>query len=692
MTDAWQKKYEVFTAAQQVPAEKREALVRRMCAPDELMAGEVMNLLAAYEEAASNNLLCLVEVNPQAGIVTRAPSGEAAAMIGTMLGPYKIQALVGAGGMGDVFLAERVVPFRMRVAIKILRQTVTGASAHLRFVKEQQALADLHHPGIVRLLDAGETSDGRPYFVMEYIDGPTMAQKVGGNPLPAEEAGRLILELAEAIAYAHARNILHRDLKPQNILFDTHGRLRITDFGLAKRLDASPGLTRTGDLLGTPSYMAPEQAEGRLRDIGPTTDLYGLGAIFYYLLTGRPPFVGKNTYETIRQVTETRPVPLRAMFPDLDPQLEEICLKCLEKKPEDRVATATELAGRLRTILGVSFPPATSGSSTTLPVLVEKTEQPGEVGETGARAGLGGAAPSLQKSGLARRPTLPLELTEIDAGDEMEATIRWEACVLCAEATPNRRELTLFWYALDIQVLLAAALLLACSLAGLSEVPSVRPWGLIGGAVALLAAFRWMGGLMRSVSVAVPICAKHPSSWLDQPAFRWIAFALLGLPLVVLVCSGASTESHYRLATDGRGGLILLFLTSFAAMLAFCVVRYFSTVHAAEITAVAVVLQGGAQQGTRLPHNCAEPPGSFAFHPAVTDPLILGVAFFLAWAFYAQGEPADGPASLVPYSFVLAISLFFLLPRFVKDLLGYPAIVTPLIFLGLVFLVLVTGA
>jgi serine/threonine-protein kinase len=219
-----------------------------------------------------------------------------------------------------------------------------------RFQREAEAVAGLRHPNIAQLYDAGE-ADGRQYFTMELVEGGSLAQKLRGTPQPAREAAALVATLAEAIQVAHQGGIVHRDLKPGNILLSADGTPKITDFGLARRLEGDAALTQTGVPVGTPSYMAPEQARAQTHVIGPAVDVYALGAILYDLLTGRPPFRGETPAETILQVIAQDPVSLSRLNAKVPRDLETICLKCLHKDPRRRYATATALADDLQRFL-----------------------------------------------------------------------------------------------------------------------------------------------------------------------------------------------------------------------------------------------------------------------------------------------------------------------------------------------------
>jgi hypothetical protein len=257
-----------------------------------------------------------------------------------------VEAVLGRGGMGVVFRA-RHLRLNRPVALKM---ALDGAYARPRdkdrFQREAEAVAQLRHPNVVQVYDVGDV-DGRPYFTMELVDGGSLARKLMGQPQPARQAAQLAATLAGAVQAAHACGIVHRDLKPSNILLTPDGTPKISDFGLARRLDGGAGLTQTGVAVGTPSYMASEQARGRPDAVGPAVDVYALGAILYELLTGRPPFKGETAAETVHQVIFEDPVAPSRLNPKVPRDLETICLKCLQKPPEKRYATATDLAADL---------------------------------------------------------------------------------------------------------------------------------------------------------------------------------------------------------------------------------------------------------------------------------------------------------------------------------------------------------
>jgi eukaryotic-like serine/threonine-protein kinase len=260
---------------------------------------------------------------------------------------YEVEAVLGRGGMGVVFRARHLRLGRL-VALKMtLAGSYAGPDERERFRRESEAIAALRHANVVQIYDVGDWA-GRPYFTMELIDGGSLAQRLAGEPQPAREAAALLATIAEAMHAAHQSGIVHRDLKPANILFTPEGTPKVTDFGLARWLEGGAGLTLSGASLGTPSYMAPEQARGRSRAVGPAVDVYALGAILYELLTGRPPFRGETPAETILQLVDQEPVPPTRLNAKVPRDLETVCLKCLQKEPHRRYVSAAALADDLR--------------------------------------------------------------------------------------------------------------------------------------------------------------------------------------------------------------------------------------------------------------------------------------------------------------------------------------------------------
>lgn len=296
--------------------------------------------------------------DPTTPLMHESPSGVLELPV--RFGDYELLEELGRGGMGVVFRA-RQTSLNRPVAVKmILRGDMATEVDRERFRAEAEAVARLEHPHIVPVYEVGER-DGRPYFSMKYIAGQTLSQLLADGPLPSREAARLLAAIAQAIHFAHTRGILHRDLKPSNIILDDFGLPHVMDFGLAKQTTEAVSLTKTGAVLGTPAYMAPEQAAGARGEVGPASDVYSLGVILYHMLTGRPPFQAATPVDTVLLVLEQDPVPPRALNPKADRDLEMICLRCLQKPPDLRYASAELLAKDLQAYLNDESIAARSG-------------------------------------------------------------------------------------------------------------------------------------------------------------------------------------------------------------------------------------------------------------------------------------------------------------------------------------------
>ena len=260
---------------------------------------------------------------------------------------YDIEAILGRGGMGIVYKARHLRLGRV-VALKMLQAgAYAGAHEQARFQREAQVVAGLRHANIVQVYDVGD-DDGCPFFTMELLEGGSLVQALAGTPQPARHAAALLVMLAQAVQVAHESGIVHRDLKPGNILLTADGTPKVADFGLALHFRGEAALTLSGARMGTPSYMAPEQVSGKAGTIGPAADIYALGALFYEMLTGRPPFRGETASETERQVVHDEPVSPRRLNSKLPRDLDTICVKCLAKEPERRYSSAAALADDLR--------------------------------------------------------------------------------------------------------------------------------------------------------------------------------------------------------------------------------------------------------------------------------------------------------------------------------------------------------
>jgi WD40 repeat protein len=261
-------------------------------------------------------------------------------------GDYELLEEIARGGMGVVYRARQISLNRIVALKMILAGQFASKQDVLRFRSEAEAAAILQHPNIVRIHETGER-DGHHYFSMDYVEGRTLADIVHDGPLPAQRAAGYARSIAETIHYAHSQGVLHRDLKPSNVIIDGHDQPRITDFGLAKRVRGAFGMTVTGQVLGSPNFMPPEQTSAKTGKIGPASDVYGVGAILYCLLAGRPPFHAETIEELLLLLRDADPVSPRLLNPSVPRDLETICLKCLEKEPARRYGNAQELSGEL---------------------------------------------------------------------------------------------------------------------------------------------------------------------------------------------------------------------------------------------------------------------------------------------------------------------------------------------------------
>ncbi len=279
----------------------------------------------------------------------------------SVAGRYTIVRHLASGGMGVVYVARDAVLGRDVALKQIHPGLVSSAEVVERFRREARAAAGLDHPNIVAVYDTGE-HDGRHFFTMALVDGPSLQTRVkDGSPLAAADAVRLLVPISEAVAFAHARNVVHRDLKPDNVLLDAGGRPRVTDFGLARHLSNPGNLTGGGQILGTPRYMAPEQVRNAEGAVGPAADVYALGGILVFVLTGRPPFDGGSLTEILFKVVEEPPLLPRDVRPDVPADLHEVCRRCLAKDPASRYPSADALADALRASVGPAGHPTPTG-------------------------------------------------------------------------------------------------------------------------------------------------------------------------------------------------------------------------------------------------------------------------------------------------------------------------------------------
>ena len=263
------------------------------------------------------------------------------------IGNYQILKEIGRGGMGVIYRARQRNSQRIVALKRILSVHTDSRETLARFRREAVTVASLRHPNILPIYELGETEDGLPFFTMKHAPGGTLLEAARSLRHDPRQSVRLIAKVSRAMQYAHGEGVLHRDLKPGNILLDEHGEPMVSDFGLAKSLDMPTDLTRTLTSFGTPGFIAPEQAHGPAKDLNPAADIYSIGAVLFYLLTGRPPFVGENALAVIKEAADKRAPKLRTLAPELDRDLEIICAKCLEREPDARYFSAADLADDL---------------------------------------------------------------------------------------------------------------------------------------------------------------------------------------------------------------------------------------------------------------------------------------------------------------------------------------------------------
>src|SRR5262245_28604861 len=318
-------------------------LIDREATPEEV-CGACLELLPIVRERwgqicrARAQLDALLPISPHGSLPTMPPEEEPLPQVPG----YEVESVLGRGGMGVVYRARHLRLGRLVALKTVLAGSYAGPHERERFRREAEAVVALRHPNVVQVYDVGD-ADGRPYFTMELMEGGSLARKLAGAPQPARQTAELLATLAGAVQAAHEAGVVHRDLKPGNVLLTADGTPKIGDFGLARRLGGEAGLTRTGTGVGTPSYMAPEQARGAAGAVGPPADVYALGAILYESLTGRPPFRAASAAETVHQLLTQDPVPPSRLNGKVPRNLDTICLTCLSKEPGRRYSTADAL-------------------------------------------------------------------------------------------------------------------------------------------------------------------------------------------------------------------------------------------------------------------------------------------------------------------------------------------------------------
>ncbi|MFM7109031.1 MAG: protein kinase domain-containing protein [Planctomycetaceae bacterium] len=345
----------------EVPGPATQAELERLAAAHPDLAGELREVFAAMSvaDAVAERSTIMGAVDPGAAQVVggsgadswgRGGFASGGAELPIEFGDYELVEEIGRCGMGIVYRAAQQSLGRT-VAVKMLLRRDLATPADLaRFRSEAEAAARLDHAGIVSIFEVGE-HEGHPFYSMQLVEGTTLSRRLAAGPLPPREAAALLAKVADAVQAAHDRGVLHRDLKPSNILIDAAGEPRVSDFGLAKRLEDEISVTHTGAILGTPCYMSPEQAAGSRGDVGPASDVWSLGAILYQMLTGRPPFQAASAMDTLLAVLESDPPLPRSLAPGVDRDLELIALKSLQKPADLRYASAAALAADLRGFL-----------------------------------------------------------------------------------------------------------------------------------------------------------------------------------------------------------------------------------------------------------------------------------------------------------------------------------------------------
>jgi len=324
------------------------------------LAGQLRELFAAMSMADAVADESTIFQRGEAGAAEPPSQGSWSATPGGFLpgstplpaafGDYELHEEIGRGGMGVVYRATQKSLGRTVALKMLLRRDLASPADLARFRSEAEAAARLDHPGIVSIFEVGEC-DGHPFYSMQFVEGTTLSRRLAGGRLPPREAAALVAKVADAVQAAHDRGVLHRDLKPSNILIDALGEPHVSDFGLAKRLEGDASVTHTGAILGTPCYMSPEQAAGSRGDVGPTSDVWSLGAILYQTLTGRPPFQAATPMDTLLAVLESDPPVPRSLDRGVDRDLEMIALKSLQKPQDLRYDSAAGLAADLRSFL-----------------------------------------------------------------------------------------------------------------------------------------------------------------------------------------------------------------------------------------------------------------------------------------------------------------------------------------------------
>jgi len=343
----------LFSCAADLRADERVRFLDRVCGTDATLRAEIESLLAA--DTANDRFIASAVSDLQREMLAGSRANPEPAVTGRLVGPYRILELVGKGGMGEVYRAEREDQFRMKVALKIVKQGGNAELAGHQFQQERQILARLEHPNIARLLDGGTTAEGVPYFVMEYVEGQPITEYCRNAGLGTRARLELFRSVCAAVQYAHQNLVIHRDLKPGNILITSEGVPKLLDFGIAKPIDPDLdrnafSLTSVGIRLMTPDYASPEQVSGQR--LTTATDIYSLGVLAYELLTGCPPYGNKASRTEIeRAITQDPPIDPRTVSKQIDRDLANILLMALRKEPSRRYVSVEQFSDDIRRYL-----------------------------------------------------------------------------------------------------------------------------------------------------------------------------------------------------------------------------------------------------------------------------------------------------------------------------------------------------
>jgi eukaryotic-like serine/threonine-protein kinase len=330
---------EIFHAALDCAPDHLTAFLEKTCGHDKYLRGKVEELLAAHRRAGS-----FIETTVAALATNIVEDNKRTSLSAQTISNYEILEEIGRGGMGVIYRARQTHSHRIVALKRVISYHADSRETLERFRREAEAAASLDHPNILPIYDVGQAEDGLPFFSMKYAIGGSLQKAGPALRNEPRECVRIMAKVAHAVQYAHEHGVLHRDLKPGNVLLDGHGEPFVTDFGLAKWLDTNTDLTRTLTIFGTPGYIAPEQAKGPSAKLTPTADVYSLGAILFDLFTGRPPFLGEHALAVIQQASEEPAPNLRSLAPALDRDLETICARCLEREPQARYRCAGDLA------------------------------------------------------------------------------------------------------------------------------------------------------------------------------------------------------------------------------------------------------------------------------------------------------------------------------------------------------------